>query len=111
MFFFDFYDYYIPQQILGFLIVLGIPLMILSEMYFTKVRRIKHVKIIFGATSIIFGSAILIIAIWGDIGWRENREYTVTGFDYGHLFALCIVLCIVFVIRGMILINKGKNIE
>ena len=110
MFFLNLYDYQIPQ-ILGFLIVLGFPLMILFELYLTKIRRIKHVKIIFGIVSIILGSVIIIIAIWGDIGWKENSEYTVTGPDFPHLFALCIALGIVLVTRGMLLINRGKNVE
>ncbi|MFX1290206.1 MAG: hypothetical protein ACFFAG_04560 [Promethearchaeota archaeon] len=114
MFFLNSYSYHIPQQILGFLIVFGIPLLILFELYFTKIRKIKQVKIIFGVVSIIYGSVIIIIAIWGNIEFTkylENREYSILGPDYRFIFILCIGLFIILVIRGMILINKSKYVE
>lgn len=114
MFFLNLYDYHIPQQILGLLIVLGIPLMVLSELYLANIRRIKHVKTIFGVASIVLGSTIIIIAIWGDIGWQvhsENSDYTLAGpeFEYPFFYGISIVVCIVLVTRGIILIHRSKS--
>ena len=109
MFFLNLYDYHIPQQILGLLIVLGIPLMVLSELYLVNIRKISHAKIIFGVVSIILGSVIIIITIWGDIGWQENRDYSLLGFDYSFVFGVSILVCIFLVTRGIILIHRSKS--
>jgi predicted nucleic acid-binding Zn ribbon protein len=85
--------------------------MIPSEIILRERRRIKHAKLIFGIILIIFGSAIIIVAIWGDMGWNYYLENcgTIIMFNYTAVFALCIVLCIVLVIHGIILIHKGKT--
>ena len=77
MFVINLYDYYLPLQILGILIVLGLPLIIVAEIILIRLEKIKHTKIIFGIISIIYGSVIIIIAMWDDIGWNyyiENAE-------------------------------------
>ena len=78
-----------------------------------KLRRIKHVKIIFGIVSIILGLVIIIIGIWEDIGWNyylENCSPCIMA-DYTSVFALSIVLCIVLITHGIILIHKSRISE
>ena len=111
MFVINLYDYYLPLQILGILIVLGLPLIIVAEIILIRLEKIKHTKIIFGIISIIYGSVIIIIAIWEDIGWKSEYRQPVLGFAYPHLFALCIVLCIVLITRGILLIHKSRISE
>ncbi|MHA1985871.1 MAG: hypothetical protein ACW98D_04450 [Promethearchaeota archaeon] len=106
-------DYKIPLKILGILILLGIPLMILSEIILIKYRRIKHAKIIFGLISIIFGITVVIIGIWEDIGWDYYLKICNPCImaNYTPVFALSIVLCIVLGTHGIILIHKSRISE
>ena len=113
MFVINLYDYYLPLQILGILIVLGLPLIIVAEIILIRLEKIKHTKIIFGIISIIYGSVIIIIAIWEDIGWNyylENTEYVIM-FDYTIVFIISIIIAVGLITRGIILIHKNKNRE
>jgi hypothetical protein len=109
MLFLNLYDYIIPQQILVLLIVLGIPLLIILELYFANIRKIKHVKLIFGVVSIILGSTIIIIAIWGDIGWKSEDRQPVLGFDYRFIFYLSMIAAVGLIIRGIFLNNNSRT--
>lgn len=102
------YDYYLPQQILAALVYLGIPLMFLSELYLRNIRKANHATLIYGIGSIIHGSVILTVAIWGNIVYPQNKEYILPGLEFPHLFPVFVILCIILVARGMLLINK-KN--
>ncbi|MFX1280170.1 MAG: hypothetical protein ACFFA3_12195 [Promethearchaeota archaeon] len=108
------YDYQIPQQILGLLIFLGIPLMIILEVYFEKIRKIYHVKTIFGVLSILLGSIIVIIAIWGNIGWKPEYIQPVLGphySDYRFTFYVSIIIAVGLIIYGMLLIHKAVLVK
>jgi hypothetical protein len=108
------YDYQIPQQILGLLIFLGIPLMILLEVYFDKIRKTYHVKTIFGVLSIILGAVTVIIAIWGDIGWKPEYIQPVLGPDYSDYrftFYVSMIVPVGLILYGIVLIHKSRIIE
>lgn len=107
------YDNYLPKQILGLLLIPGILLMILLELYLDKIRKIKHAKIISGIVSIILGSNIIIVAIWGDIGWQvysEHRQYAVLGItlEYPYLLYISMIIAVVLITHGIILIHKYR---
>ena len=106
----NFFDFYIPLQILGILILLGLPLIFFTEAILIRLGKIKHTKIAFGIISIIYGSVIIIIAIWEDMGWNyylENTE-TVILFNYTIISALSILLAVGLIIRGIILIHINR---
>ena len=113
MFFLNQYDNYLPTQILGILIVLGILLMVLLELYLVKIRKIKHAKIISGIVWIILGSNIIIVAIWGDIGWEvysEQIQYPVLGIrlEFPFLLYISMIITVVLITHGIILIHKYR---
>lgn len=113
MFILNLYDYDIAKQILGLLIVLGIILLILLELYLDKISKLKHAKIISGIISIILGTNIIIVAIWGDIVWQvypEDEQYALLGisFEYPYLFYISIIIAVGLILRGIILIHKYR---
>ena len=107
------YDNYLPMQILGLLLVLGILLMVLLELYFVIIREENHSKIIFGIVWIILGSNIIIVAIWGDIGWQaysEHIQYDVAGirFEFPGLLYVSMIIAVALITHGIILIHKYR---